>query len=76
VSTILTEFNGRRAHVVGLLAACYDQGGGLLPAVSWPQCRRRPATMTAATQETLVEIVDEIFLPLATNFGNNTQSED
>jgi hypothetical protein len=28
------------------------------------------------TQETLVEIVDEIFLPLATNFGNNTQSED
>jgi hypothetical protein len=33
-------------------------------------------TMTAATQETLVEIVDEIFLPLATNFGKNTQSED
>ena len=33
-------------------------------------------TMTAATQETLVEIFDEIFLPLATNFGKNTQSED
>jgi hypothetical protein len=33
-------------------------------------------TMTSATQETLVEIVDEIFLPLATNFGNDTQSED
>jgi hypothetical protein len=32
--------------------------------------------MTAATQETLVEIFDEIFLPLATNFGKNTQSED
>jgi hypothetical protein len=32
--------------------------------------------MTAATQETLVEIVDEIFLPLATNFGKDTQSED
>ena len=32
--------------------------------------------MTAASQETLVEIVDEIFLPLATNFGNNTQAED
>jgi len=26
-------------------------------------------TMTAATKETLIEIVDEIFLPLATNFG-------
>jgi AcrR family transcriptional regulator len=27
-------------------------------------------TMTAATPETLCEIVDEIFLPLVTNFGN------
>jgi hypothetical protein len=27
-------------------------------------------TMTAATPETLVEIVSEIFLPLATDFGN------
>jgi len=33
-------------------------------------------TMTSATQETLVEIVDEIFLTLATNFGSNSQSED
>jgi hypothetical protein len=47
---------------------------GLLPAASWRHELFR--TMTAATQETLVEIVDEIFLPLATNFGKNTQSED
>lgn len=34
-------------------------------------------TMTAATPQALIEIVDEIFLPLATNFGKNTtQSED
>jgi hypothetical protein len=26
-------------------------------------------TMTAATPETIVEIVDDVFLPLATNFG-------
>ena len=31
-------------------------------------------TMTAVTPETLVEIVDEIFLPLATNFGSITRS--
>jgi hypothetical protein len=32
--------------------------------------------MTAASQETLVEIFDEIFPLLATNFGKDTQSED
>jgi AcrR family transcriptional regulator len=31
-------------------------------------------TMTAATPETLTEIVDDIFLPLATNFGNSCPS--
>ena len=31
-------------------------------------------TMTAATPETLTEIVDDIFLPLATNFGNSSPS--
>jgi len=30
-------------------------------------------TMTAATPETLTEIVDDIFLPLATNFGNSSR---
>jgi AcrR family transcriptional regulator len=31
-------------------------------------------TMAAVPPETIVEIVDEIFLPLATNFGKNTQT--
>jgi hypothetical protein len=30
--------------------------------------------MAAATPETLNEIVDDIFLPLATNFGNSSSS--
>jgi hypothetical protein len=29
-------------------------------------------TMTAATPEAVVEIVDDVFLPLATNFGKNS----
>lgn len=28
-------------------------------------------TMTAASPQTIVEIVDDVFLPLATNFGKN-----
>jgi hypothetical protein len=30
-------------------------------------------TMTAASPQTIVEIVDDVFLPLATNFGKNGQ---
>lgn len=33
-------------------------------------------TMTAATPETIVEIVDDVFLPLATNFGNDSHRAD
>jgi hypothetical protein len=29
-------------------------------------------TMTAASPETIVEIVDDVFLPLATNFGKKS----
>lgn len=30
-------------------------------------------TLTAATRKTIVEIVDYVFLPLATGFGGNTR---
>jgi AcrR family transcriptional regulator len=33
-------------------------------------------TMTSVPPETIVEIVDQIFLPLATNFGENAKSRD
>jgi hypothetical protein len=33
-------------------------------------------TMTAATPQTIVEIVDDVFLPLATNFGKNSRRAD
>jgi hypothetical protein len=32
-------------------------------------------TMRAATPETIVEIVDDVFLPLATNFGKTSQPD-
>jgi hypothetical protein len=60
----------------------------LSPAASWGQCPRPRIdalqsdlvrhelflTMAAAPPETLNEIVDDIFLPLATNFGNSSPS--
>jgi AcrR family transcriptional regulator len=117
VLAILTEFSGRRARIVGLIAArlgaYYDQGGGSpqelrewfipegpsgmetlveravargeLAAMPPPRIVALPSdlvrhelfmTMTAVKPETLVEIVDEIFLPLATHFGKNTQTRD
>lgn len=117
VLAILTEFSGRRARIVGLIAArlgaYYGQGGGsprelrewFIPegpsgmetlverAVARGELAAMPPrrivalpsdlvrhelfmTMTSVAPETLIEIVDEIFLPLATNFGRNAQSED
>lgn len=111
VVVLLTEFNERRAGVVGLitarLGAYFESGGSLRQlrelfapagpsamqtivqrAVDRGELTEAPSariialpvdllrhellmTMTAATTNTITEIVDDIFLPLATNFGNN-----